>query len=569
MCMHSYLPAPVSVQAFTAPVSVRPAPGIIRQWSMTKHIQFIRRQLHNKLHSESGASLMVALLFFILCATVGSVVLAAASSSAGRTSEADTNANIQRYSLESAAQTIVDSLRSSGGQSGDHDFQIVQSWDYHEVRTDYATTVNAISLDGTFQTVGQIVGASGASKPDSAVITDSYSIEYSSDDTALLSKGDYVLWLDEESGNPVHQYTMPYPAQMQDKTNIADDKWKDSWNGSSVDYVIKNSDGTAGYDMASGNLDSLNALRNQMAEAIYRHYWYDINNTSSDVIESLSESIAEGEANAKDMQDPWRNGALENLSFDGWQSIVKAKGSYTVATEASNPLVIEKMSESMLPVYADVSMNQNFNFVIHLYCGTQNSENQASGSVYGRGNNLDKCDAELWVIFMPSDAVTGISSSDSASDGDAGSGDSGSGESADDGEYAVAVFTQNKYSPEQSDVTALDPLYRTTAENITITILPDSSETIADKIKNMYNNNALIKWGEGGNTGKKITEQDEKGNWVDKGTEYHFSAYEPVFTGEDAPTSTVNRYQRSVTFNMDWNSGFITTENPDAETSGQ
>lgn len=535
-----------------------------------KHIQFIRRQLNNKLHSESGASLMVALLFFVLCATVGSVVLAAASSSAGRTSEADTNANIQRYSLESAAQTIVDSLNSSSGQSGDHDFQIVQSWDYHEVRTDYATTVNATSLADTFQTVGQIVGASGASKPSSAVITDTYSIEYSSDDTALLSKGDYVLWLDEEQGNSAHQYIMPYPDQMQDTQKIPDDEWKDSWTGSSADYVTKTSESVASYAVASGKIDSLNALRNQMAEAIYRHYWYDINNTSSDVIESSSESIAADTAKAEDMQDPWRNGTLENLSFDGWQSLVKAKGPYTVATEVSHPLVIEKMSESLLPVYADVSMNQNFNFVIHLYCGTQDSENQTSGSVYGRGNNLDKYDAELWVIFKPSDAVTGISSSDSASYGDAGSGDSGSGESADDGEYAVAVFTQKKYPIEElSDVTALAPLYRTTAENITITILSGSSETIADKLKNMYNNNVLIKWGEDGITGKEITEQDEKGNLIDKGTEYHFSAYEPVFTEEDAPKSTVNRYQRSVTFNMDWNSGFITTENPDADTSGQ
>ena len=249
---------------------------------MTEHFINIQRQLHNKLHSESGASLMVALLFFILCATVGSVVLAAASSSAGRTSKAETTANIQRYSLESAAQTIVDSLNSSKRQSGNHDFQMVQSWNYHEVKTDYATTVKAKNLYGSYETVGQIVGASGASKPSSAVITDTYSIEYSSDDTALISMGDYVLWLDEEQGNSAHQYIMPYPDQMQDTQKIPDDEWKDSWNGSSADYVTKTSESVASYDVASGKIDSLNALRNQMAEAVYRHYWYDINNTSED-----------------------------------------------------------------------------------------------------------------------------------------------------------------------------------------------------------------------------------------------------------------------------------------------
>ncbi len=43
-----------------------------------------------KLRSQEGASLMVALLFFVMCAAVGSMILASASSSAGRISGLET-----------------------------------------------------------------------------------------------------------------------------------------------------------------------------------------------------------------------------------------------------------------------------------------------------------------------------------------------------------------------------------------------------------------------------------------------------------------------------------------------
>ena len=53
---------------------------------------------------------MAALLLFLICATVGSVILAAAASSMGRTSSPDTDANRQRYSLESASRVIINDI---------------------------------------------------------------------------------------------------------------------------------------------------------------------------------------------------------------------------------------------------------------------------------------------------------------------------------------------------------------------------------------------------------------------------------------------------------------------------
>ena len=65
--------------------------------------------MRRKLKSENGASLALALLFFVICAMVGSVVLAAATAAAGRI------ANLQksdqaRYTLESAADLIESQL---------------------------------------------------------------------------------------------------------------------------------------------------------------------------------------------------------------------------------------------------------------------------------------------------------------------------------------------------------------------------------------------------------------------------------------------------------------------------
>ena len=63
----------------------------------------MKHTVKKKLKSNEGASLMVALLFFVMCATVGSIILAAATASSGRL------ANLKKeeqtyYSLSSAAK---------------------------------------------------------------------------------------------------------------------------------------------------------------------------------------------------------------------------------------------------------------------------------------------------------------------------------------------------------------------------------------------------------------------------------------------------------------------------------
>ncbi len=70
--------------------------------------------IRQKLSSESGASILVALLLFLMCAMVGSVILAAATASMGREKLLDENDSendsLKRYALSSAANILIAEL---------------------------------------------------------------------------------------------------------------------------------------------------------------------------------------------------------------------------------------------------------------------------------------------------------------------------------------------------------------------------------------------------------------------------------------------------------------------------
>lgn len=103
----------------------------------------MRKALVRKLKSESGASLMVALLFFVFMAVVGSVILAAASSSVGRVKNED-QGDQERYALYSAANLMVDRL------AGKNIFDNVSNDDCYEVKsTDNNEGINTFYIDGS------------------------------------------------------------------------------------------------------------------------------------------------------------------------------------------------------------------------------------------------------------------------------------------------------------------------------------------------------------------------------------------------------------------------------------
>lgn len=66
-------------------------------------------EVQRKLHDRSGATLTVALLFFVMCAAAGSVILAAATTSTGRLSQLQAS-DQNYYAVVSAAKLIRDEI---------------------------------------------------------------------------------------------------------------------------------------------------------------------------------------------------------------------------------------------------------------------------------------------------------------------------------------------------------------------------------------------------------------------------------------------------------------------------
>ena len=69
----------------------------------------LRKQIFNKLSSARGASLTMALLLFLVCAVVGSVVLAAGTAAAGRISER-AQSDQRYFAVTSAAELLAKEL---------------------------------------------------------------------------------------------------------------------------------------------------------------------------------------------------------------------------------------------------------------------------------------------------------------------------------------------------------------------------------------------------------------------------------------------------------------------------
>lgn len=90
------------------------------------------KRLREKLHSESGASILLALLMFLVCGMVASSVLAAASSNAGKTRS--NQAEHQKYlTLSSAIRLAADELERAE-YTGQYNV-----YEWYETYTDYQT----------------------------------------------------------------------------------------------------------------------------------------------------------------------------------------------------------------------------------------------------------------------------------------------------------------------------------------------------------------------------------------------------------------------------------------------
>lgn len=121
----------------------------------SKRVIFMDRNrcVYRKLKSVKGATLMVALLFFLVCACVGSVILAAANTTAGRVSSVKESGNSERYAVSSALKLIRTEMNKEETMS------VTQSWNSNYTVTTDADGNETAKLDSGSKWVMELDGS--------------------------------------------------------------------------------------------------------------------------------------------------------------------------------------------------------------------------------------------------------------------------------------------------------------------------------------------------------------------------------------------------------------------------
>lgn len=333
---------------------------------------------YQRLNSKRGASLAVALLGFLLCATVGSVVLAAASASMGRTERPDSDADLQRYSLESAAAFILEELQkpkapgtpgesTEGGKASSDEgtrasqtFQFTQSW-YEKT-----AKVSMISLKKEGDEISSRV--------------DKDSNDYTEGPTVRVG-GDPILLLDQKKTEE-REPSLPDPATysfggrtvtLSDYAEYMDVVEKEDNNKfqyqteffQNAGNNLSSKNNTVNANNNANPISSLQDLRDVCAEQICRHFYYEM--------------IQAGDAKSEEPDDSsW--GESGTPAAQRWTQLVAGK-TYCVTMRkvrievAGNGKETESGDQGTIyPVFADVTMDQNFNLTFHLYCGSREDD---------------------------------------------------------------------------------------------------------------------------------------------------------------------------------------------------
>lgn len=186
--------------------------------------------IKKKLNSTTGASLAVALLFFVFVAVIGSVILAAASSGMGRIKNED-HGNQERYALYSAANVVIGAFANQ----------------------------NAFS----FQTNNTVTG-----------ITNNNDLSNHIYSTLITNQGTTTYYVNNETGN-----------------RFSDETMNASFNAGDVNS--KATKGWPGITYTTTDAKDLSGIRNQIAEKVFQKYWntiqYDWNENTDMYWSSLTE----------------------------------------------------------------------------------------------------------------------------------------------------------------------------------------------------------------------------------------------------------------------------------------
>jgi hypothetical protein len=174
-------------------------------------------RVQTKLHSSSGASLVIALLFLLLCLTVGAVILTAAASNAGRMSHA--RANQQAYlTVSSAAELVREELEGLI-------FTAVEEERYYSESGNTVTDAPVFSISDAHALPGLVNQAaqavySGSSFSKTLSVTDAAS-EFDPVSATFSMDGNYDVSVSFSlpASSEVYPLTLALPGEVSDVTS--------------------------------------------------------------------------------------------------------------------------------------------------------------------------------------------------------------------------------------------------------------------------------------------------------------------------------------------------------------
>lgn len=266
---------------------------------------------------------MVALLLFLMCACVGSVVLAAGATASGRVSSAEEGGNKQRYAVSSAADLIMSQLNGTETNQSSRNMTLNQKWTCDYTQSDYERDPSIVA--------GYKIGI------------------------PKITSGTFVMGLDQNDVNG--KWNTEVLSQVAGSTEVG--HTYDMNNYLSVDSNHSLSKGTK-------KADNIEVLRDMMAYGIYRHYW--TNTTDPNQI--------------TDGTDPWQGITMGIIEWDSF-GFDEGDKAYKIATESSSPLKMTVNAEdnskdvSIPNVYVEISMDQDFVLKFDLYCKNDNGSKAA------------------------------------------------------------------------------------------------------------------------------------------------------------------------------------------------
>ena len=198
-----------------------------------------------KLKSNNGISILVALLLFLVCTVIGSIVLAAATAASGRISGLE-ESDRRYYAVKSAAELFRDAL-------DENELTVTRQKEQDQTYTWYDDGPRGTPAEGATRYTFQYQMKGGAAKAISSVDTESLLTEATLD--YVLGVGARTKSDDTLAHQPGKNFAWPEPKKLK-VTNSENDKLV-------VDVTVETQDGALRFTFQNHFKDTPSAMENQ------------------------------------------------------------------------------------------------------------------------------------------------------------------------------------------------------------------------------------------------------------------------------------------------------------------